>query len=206
MNQATKTYHHGDLRNTLILAAAELIEDSGSLNFAMADAARRAGVSTAAPYRHFRDKEALLEAVSQLAYYGLGERVREAVISTEKGSIESIISIGHAYIDYVINKSAFYDLMWGDQGARAMDAEGFDKKAAGFYQLVDAVDAYTAEQKLHDVDTLDLAVKLWSMVHGMSAISMSGKLPYFYPNADIPEMLDSTTRTFMAGLAKTSAA
>ncbi|WP_439101705.1 TetR/AcrR family transcriptional regulator [Congregibacter sp.] len=200
MTAAFKSYHHGDLRNTLILAASQLIEDSGSLNFAMADAARQAGVSTAAPYRHFRDRDALLEAVSQLAFFGLGERVRKATASTRPGSIETIIAIGQAYTQYVIEKAAFYDLMWGDLGARAMDADSFDKKASGFYMLVDAVNAYIAEQELLNVDSLDLAVKLWSMVHGMSAISMSGKLPHFYPNADIPDMLDSSTRIFMAGL------
>ncbi|EAQ97861.1 TetR/AcrR family transcriptional regulator [Congregibacter litoralis] len=200
MTAAAKSYHHGDLRNTLILAASQLIEDSGSLNFAMADAARQAGVSTAAPYRHFRDRDALLEAVSQLAFFGLGERVREAIASTRQGSIETIIAIGQAYIQYVIEKAAFYDLMWGDIGARAMDADSFDQKASGFYMLVDSVEAYVGEQGLRNVDVLDLAVKLWSMVHGMSAISMSGKLPHFHPDADIPEMLDSSTRTFMAGL------
>jgi AcrR family transcriptional regulator len=204
VNTPVKTYHHGDLRNVLILGAAELIEESGSLNFAMADAARRAGVSTAAPYRHFRDRDALLEAVSQLAFYGLGVSVRKAVEKTRRGSIESIIAIGHTYIDYVIRKAAFYDLMWGDIGARAMDADSFDKKASGFYILVDAVDAYVTTQDLHDVDLLDLAVQLWSMVHGMSAISMSGKLPYFYPNADIPQMLDRSTRIFMEGLKATN--
>lgn len=204
MNTATNTYHHGDLRNALILAAAQIIEESGSLNFAMADAARRAGVSTAAPYRHFGDRDALLEAVSQLAFYGLGVTVREAVATNPKGSIESIIAIGQSYVDYVIRKAPFYDLMWGDAGARAMDADSFDKKASGFYILVDAVDAYTTKQGLKDIDLMDLAVKLWSMVHGMSAISMSGKLPYFYPDADMPEMLDSATRTFMASLIKSS--
>ncbi|MDP5070234.1 MAG: WHG domain-containing protein, partial [Congregibacter sp.] len=141
---------------------------------------------------------------SQLAFYGLGVCAREAVNRTEQGSIESIIAIGQAYVDYVIKKAAFYDLMWGDMGARAMDADSFDKKASGFYTLIEAVQAYTTKQALPNIDLMDLAVKLWSMVHGMSAISMSGKLPHFHPNADIPQMLDSATRTFMAGLAHSS--
>ncbi|MFT7287140.1 MAG: AcrR family transcriptional regulator [Halieaceae bacterium] len=195
-----RSYHHGDLRKTLIVAASELIEESGSLNFAMADAARHAGVSTAAPYRHFRDKDALLESVSQLAFYGLGVAVREAAEQTERGSIETIIAIGCTYVDYVIDKAAFYDLMWGDIGARAMDHESFDKKASGFYQLVDALQAYLDAQDLDAVDVLDTAVKLWTLVHGMSAVSMSGKLPHFHPTADIHAMLDSATRTFFLGL------
>lgn len=197
---SARSYHHGDLRNALIVAAAELIEESGSLNFAIADAARRAGVSSAAPYRHFRDKDALLEAVSQLAFFGLGERAYIAAQGTAHGSVETIIALGHTYLSYVVEKSAFYDLMWGDIGARSVDAESFDRKASGFYQLVEAVDAYLQAQKLVNVDVLDAAVKLWALVHGLSAISMSGKLPHFHPKADVPGMLDTATRTFMAGL------
>ena len=73
-----KNYHHGDLRNALIIAAAELIEENGSVDFAMIDAARRAGVSSAAPYRHFKDKDALVDGVAQLAFLALRETV-EAV-------------------------------------------------------------------------------------------------------------------------------
>lgn len=201
--KAARAYHHGDLHNALIVAAATLIEDSGSLNFTMADAARKAGVSSAAPYRHFKDREALLDAVSRLAFYGLGVAARSAADDAPLGSIERIINIGHTYLAYVVDKAAFYDLMWGDLGARAMESQDFDEKASGFFILVEAVEAYLQEHQLQDENVLDVAVKLWTMVHGLSAISMSGKLPHFHPNADLPAMLDSSTRTFMAGLAVT---
>jgi AcrR family transcriptional regulator len=68
LNARTRSYHHGDLHNALIIAAAELIESQQSLHFSMSDAAKRAGVSSAAPYRHFKDKDALLEAVRDLAF------------------------------------------------------------------------------------------------------------------------------------------
>lgn len=200
MTAAERTYHHGDLRNALILAAAELIEESGSLGFAMADAARRAGVSTAAPYRHFKDKDALLEAVSQLGFHGLSESAREASASAPRGSIDAIIALGQNYLRYVTEKAAFFDLMWGDIGARAMDDGNFDKKASGFFVLVDAVEAYLEANDIEAADSLDVAMKLWAMVHGMSGISMSGKLPHLHPNADMNAMLASATRTFMAGL------
>ena len=68
-----KRYHHGNLRDTLIIAAAQLIEENASVDFAMIDAARRAGVSSAAPYRHFKDRDALLEAVCEVAFLALAE-------------------------------------------------------------------------------------------------------------------------------------
>ena len=87
MTQARYSYHHGDLRNALIIAAAELIERDGTLEFSMAEAAARAGVSAAAPYRHFCDKEELLRAVRELAILGLGYAASETVSKYPEGSL-----------------------------------------------------------------------------------------------------------------------
>ena len=80
MSKARCNYHHGDLRNALIVAAAELIERDDTLDFTMAEAAERAGVSAAAPYRHFADKEELLRGVRELAILGLGHAAGETVL------------------------------------------------------------------------------------------------------------------------------
>ncbi len=184
----------------MIVAAAELIEESGSLGFSMADAARRAGVSSAAPYRHFRDKEALLDAVAQLGFLGLTESARKVFGEQEKGSIEAVIALGRNYIRFVTAKPAFYDLMWGDIGARAFDVESFDRKATGFYVLVESLKAYFEAQGAAQVDVLDIAVKLWAMVHGFSSIAMSGKLAHLHPHADVPAMMEAATRSFMRGV------
>lgn len=196
----SRSYHHGDLYNALIIAAAELIEESGSLGFTMADAARRAGVSSAAPYRHFKDKDALLEAVTQLGFFALGESSRRIALSHENGSIDTIIALGQNYVAFVQEKAPFYDLMWGDIGTRAMDDEHFNRSASGFYVLKAAVGAYLNARNIKAVDKLDIAIKLWALVHGFAAISMSGKLPHFHPDADVAAMLDSSTRLFFAGL------
>lgn len=199
-DRLSRSYHHGDLRNALIIAAAELIEELGSLNFTMADAARRAGVSNAAPYRHFRDRDALLEAVTQLGFYALGESSRRIAQSHPRGSLEGIIALGRNYVTFVQQKAAFYDLMWGDIGTRSMDDENFNKTASGFYVLSDSVEAYLENRSIRGVDKLDIAVKLWALVHGLAAVSMSGKLAHFHPEADVPAMLDSATRQFFTGL------
>ena len=68
MNQSVTPYHHGDLRNCAIIAAAELIESIGSYDITIAQVARRVGVSSPALYRHFKDKDALLTAVRELAH------------------------------------------------------------------------------------------------------------------------------------------
>ena len=95
MSKARCNYHHGDLRNALIIAAAELIERDGTLDFSMAEAASRAGVSTAAPYRHFADKEELLRGVRDLAFLGLDQEAITTMNAHEEGSLEGMMALGH---------------------------------------------------------------------------------------------------------------
>lgn len=195
-----KRYHHGNLRDTLIIAAAQLIEENASVDFAMIDAARRAGVSSAAPYRHFKDKDALLEAVGQLAFLGLTEAVQHVAKGHSKGSEEVITAIGKAYIGYVTEHRAFYDLMWGDMGLRAFEAADIEIKTSGFYVLVDAVHHWCDTTGLSEYNAQELAVKLWAMAHGLACLAMNQQLDKFLPEVDVYSLLESSTRTFLEGL------
>ncbi len=198
--QDTKSYHHGDLRNALILAAAELIEDSGSLEFAMVEAARRAGVSSAAPYRHFKDRDELLKAVAQLGFMGLTETAREAVAGKELGTEEAIVALGSNYIRFMLEHRNFVDLMWGDMGARAMEDERMDMRGSGFYILADAVAALCERESISPVNPLELATELWAMVHGLSTLAMHRQVDRFLPGADAYQLLERSTRVFFDGL------
>jgi AcrR family transcriptional regulator len=195
-----KRYHHGNLRDTLIIAAAQLIEENASVDFAMIDAARRAGVSSAAPYRHFKDKDALLEAVSQLAFLGLTEAVQHVAKGLPKGSEQVITVTGKAYIGYVTEHRAFYDLMWGDMGLRAFEAADIEIKTSGFYVLVDAVHNWCDASSLSEYNAQELAVKLWAMAHGLACLAMNQQLEKFLPEVDVYSLLESSTRTFLEGL------
>lgn len=200
MNKEGKRYHHGNLRDTLIIAAAELIEENASVDFAMIDAARRAGVSSAAPYRHFKDRDALLEAVSEVAFLGLTEAVHAMSENTAPGSEKSIIAIGKSYIKFVTDHPQFYDLMWGDMGMRALESQDRDLKTSGFYILVDSVSQWCDSIGLSDYNALELAVKLWAIAHGLACLVMNQHLENFLPEVDVYTLLESSTRTFLQGL------
>ncbi len=196
----SKTYHHGDLRNTLILAAAELIEESGSVDFAMIDASRRAGVSSAAPYRHFRDKDDLLQSVAQLCFLGLTEASRAAVQGHEHGSEGRIIALGKSYIRFSMAHRNFHDLMWGDLGKRALDQDSMDMRGSGFYVLVDSVEALCNKEGITRVDPVELATELWAMVHGLSCLEMNEQIDRFMPTANVDQLLERSTRLVFDGL------
>ena len=117
MSQARCNYHHGDLRNALIIAAAELIERDGTLEFSMAEAASARGVSAAAPYRHFADKEELLACRTRTGDFRAWDTVAaETAAQHPVGSIEGILAMGHTYLGYAREKRAFFSLMWEDRG------------------------------------------------------------------------------------------
>ena len=85
MNQSMTPYHHGDLRNCAIIAAAELIESIGSYDITIAQVAKRVGVSAPALYRHFTDKDALLTAVRELTHLGIMDYITRAQADIEHG-------------------------------------------------------------------------------------------------------------------------
>ena len=198
--QDKASYHHGDLRNALILAAAELIEESGSTEFAMVEAARRAGVSSAAPYRHFRDRDELLKAVSHLCFMGLTETARAAIADKDMGTEEAIVALGSNYIRFMLEHRNFHDLMWGDMGARAMEDERMDMRGSGFYVLADTVAAVCERESIAPVDPIELATELWAMVHGLASLAMNQQVDRFLPGADAYQLLERSTRIFFDGL------
>ncbi len=198
--QKCNTYHHGNLHDALIIAAAELIEENGSLDFTMIDAARRAGVSSAAPYRHFKDRDALLNAVANVAFMALSQAMESAAKSFPSGSAQCIIGLGKEYVSFVVGHPQYYDLMWGKSGDPARKFEPDNLKASAFHVLSEAVQNWCDAIGAVDQDPADLATKLWAMSHGLSGLALASHLDRFLPNADVYSMLESTTHTFLDGL------
>ena len=199
MSQARCNYHHGDLRNALIIAAAELIERDSTLDFAMAEAAARAGVSAAAPYRHFADKEALLQAVRQLAILGLGNRAAKAASLHLSGSIEGILAMGHTYLNYAREKRAFFSLMWEDRGNIEEIRENVAQDHGGFMILVGLVKAFCEHNNNIGVDGVHLATQIWSMTHGVATLEASQLINLFDRSIEPEALLDQSVRTLLIG-------
>jgi AcrR family transcriptional regulator len=103
-------YHHGNLRKALIRAALELIAKKGAAGFTFAEAARSAGVSPAAPYRHFRDREELLASVALRGFEQF-----EAALAWDEGRpnpFNALHRLGRAYLEFARTQPAFYSAMF----------------------------------------------------------------------------------------------
>ncbi|MDE2184451.1 MAG: TetR/AcrR family transcriptional regulator [Alphaproteobacteria bacterium] len=155
---AKRPYHHGDLRNALLDAARAILEEESLSALSLRAVARRAGVSHAAPYRHFPNHEALLV---ELAVEGFAE-LRSEIISAGTAQAEGadlIANLGAAYMRFVARRPALARLMFGPQ---LPNRERFPA-------LAEAADAIGDEigRTLHD-SALGLAV--WAAVHGLAML------------------------------------
>lgn len=196
-----KPYHHGDLRNALIAAAAELIEQNGSLEFSITDAARRAGVSSAAPYRHFKAKEDLLRAVRELAFLGLHRAMTEGATRGAPGTQAQIIALGDSYLAFAQEKHAFFGLMWEDRADIAYRRQEAKMKMNGFSVVLAACEAYCAQNSVTvDTNPLQLGTQLWALTHGIATLEVNQMLDLFDANIDARTILRQTTIALLEGL------
>jgi AcrR family transcriptional regulator len=153
-----RAYHHGDLRNSLLDAARAILEEDGLPALSLRAVARRAGVSHAAPYRHFSSHEALL---SELAIEGFVE-LRAALgkaCAVGGPADDRIANIGGAYMRFVARRPALTRLMFGPQ---LPNRESFPELAAAADAIADAIGV-----ALND-PALGLAV--WAAVHGLAVL------------------------------------
>src|ERR1700733_13631329 len=107
-----RPYHHGDLHSALMRAALLLVEENGVKGLALTDAARQAGVSVAAPYRHFKDKEALLAEIAADGFGMFRDALAKAVQSNPKDKLKRLVEMGVAYVEFALQHRAHFKVMW----------------------------------------------------------------------------------------------
>jgi len=151
-------YHHGDLRNGLLQAARAILEEESLSALTLRAVARKAGVSHAAPYRHFPNHEALLVELSIEGFDELREAIAEAAKAQGTES-DKIATIGAAYMRFVAQRPALARLMFGGQLPNRDQFPSLEQKA-------DAIGAEIGAA-LHDT-ALGLAV--WSAIHGLAML------------------------------------
>ena len=107
-----RSYHHGNLREELIRAALELIARKGTAGFTFAEAARVAGVSPAAPYRHFRDRDELMASVALRGFEQFEVALRNAWDEGRPDAFAALDRLGKAYLEFARSQPAFYSAMF----------------------------------------------------------------------------------------------
>jgi len=163
-------YHHGNLKEALIAAARKLIAEHGPQGFTLNEASRTAGVSPSAPYRHFRDRNALIEATAEEGFNLFRERL---LVSAEGAATpyDALHRMGAAYYAFALDEPGFYQAMFSS-GLPAVGAPVTEAGDRAFAVLENAVRALGAEE--HQVRAL--AIKIWAFTHGMTGLIASGSV------------------------------
>jgi AcrR family transcriptional regulator len=186
----TKPYHHGALHSALVEASIALAREGGPDRVILREAARAAGVSHSAAYRHFADREALLAEVSRFARDELAAQMRRRVNRT-KDPRRRLRAVGSAYIDFALTEPGLFRTAFTSHPATFRDAE-HDRATTGEGPTHTTTGAEPFEvlgQVLDEANTaglLDPALRpgaeiaAWSAVHGLAGLLLDGPLP---PNA-----------------------
>src|ERR1700681_1736408 len=131
----SEPYHHANLRKTLLDAAVTLIGEVGPAAFTLREVARRAGVSHNAPYRHFRDKDALLAAVAAQGFRELTRAMREAGERQSK-ALDRLKQSGLAYVAFAIRRAEHFTVMFDAPVIACKDPEYLKASQEAFNTLV----------------------------------------------------------------------
>ncbi|MEL7254993.1 MAG: TetR/AcrR family transcriptional regulator [Pseudomonadota bacterium] len=190
-------YHHGDLRAGLVEATRQLVEDKGADRFSVADACRAAGVSTAAPYRHFEDRDEMLLAVCSEGMERFHDMMVEAQSGHTPGTLEAINALGRAYVKFATSEPGVFRLCFGIAREHHDNTEMIERGMRNYGILLSQVAAYFGKDQV-DEQVLDRAFPLWTMVHGLSFLLIDEKMKTLNLDHDVDALLRDNTRRLLA--------
>ncbi|WP_067816608.1 TetR/AcrR family transcriptional regulator [Nocardia inohanensis] len=168
-----KPYHHGALRSALIEAGVALARDGGPDRVVLREAARVAGVSHSAAYRHFADREALLAAVARQARGELAAEMRRRIART-RDPRRRLEAVGAAYIDFALTHTGLFRTAYG---AHAEPEPSADAGAADPYAILgEVLDQAQAAGLLDPRHRPGAEIAAWSAVHGLAGLLLDGPL------------------------------
>ena len=201
-----RSYHHGNLREALIRAALELIAAKGPAGFTFAEAARSAGVSPAAPYRHFRDRDALMADVAARGFELFEAALSRAWKDGKPDPMTAFEQVGRAYLAFARAEPAYYSAMF--EAGLPMDLDPALREAGDR--------AFAVLRKASETlcgllppgsrpPALMMALHVWALSHGIASLFGRGdaarrKLP-MAPE----ELLEAGVLVYLAGLGFSSA-
>ena len=172
-----KSYHHGDLRKALLQGAVRVIAELGPAGFTLREVARRTGVSHNAPYRHFRDKDALLAAVAAQGFRELTQAMLEASAPDAK-ALDNLKSAGLAYVAFALRRPEHFTVMFEAPLQNCADPEYAQTSHDAFGTLVAYIRKCQDADQLPAGDPMERALYAWSLVHGIAKLAIAGRFPF----------------------------
>jgi AcrR family transcriptional regulator len=204
MNEAPdgdrKSYHHGNLKQALVEATLDLVVEKGPFGFTLAEAAKAAGVSAAAPYRHFRNKDEMLVEAALQGYEIFGALMEKAYNNGQPSALTGFEAIGRAYLAFARKFPGYYITMFESgvtfSGNRELTASA-NRAMAVLTQAAERLTAHLPPSGRLPASVV--AHHVWALSHGVVELFARGE-----PGARAPfpaeDLLESATGIYLRGL------
>ena len=198
-----RAYHHGDLKNALVVAALELIATKGARALSLREVARATGVSHASTYRHFPNKESVLATIAEQGFRELTQRMRNAALQSPSDPLESLHRVGLAYVAFGVAHPHHLQIMFGDLITNhAAYPSLLEASSAAFEILASCVRAGQKAGLVRESEERLVSLAAWSQVHGLALLIASGQIA---PKGSAPlqpdKLADAVLNLLQTGLA-----
>jgi AcrR family transcriptional regulator len=194
-------YHHGNLREALVAAALDLIAEKGPAGFTFAEAARSAGVSPAAPYRHFRDRDALLADVALRGFERFGADLARAWNDGRPDPRKALENVGRAYLAFARSEPAYYAAMFEAQLPPGVNRELARAADQAFAVLRQASEALCATlPKEGRPPPLMISLHVWALSHGIASLFARGDAARRKLPMSPEDLLEAGVLVYLSGL------
>ncbi len=194
-------YHHGNLKEALINAALELIAQKGPAGFTFAEAARWAGVSPAAPYRHFRDRDELLADVARRGFDQFEGALARAWDGGRPDAFTAFDRLGRAYLQFARSEPAYYSAMFEAGIPPEASPELREAGERAFAVLRGATERLVAMMPVQDrPPVLMMALHIWALSHGIASLFGRGDAARRALPMSAEDLLEAAVLVYLRGL------
>jgi AcrR family transcriptional regulator len=191
-----RRYHHGSLKQALVDAAIELLAEGGPSALTLTEAARRAGVTPAAPYRHFAGRDALLAELARQGFETFGARIEAAWDDGRPDAQAAMRAMCAAYLKFAREETGLYAAMFG-QAATLADPQAGGAADHALEILWRAAVAWLQQAGAPAQGARHVALQIWALAHGVAMLTISGHFDSA-KGADPAAVLEGAVRGVMA--------
>lgn len=195
--KSERPYHHGDLRRVVLETAQDMLREEKGWQFTLREVARRAGVSHAAPYKHFPDKGALLAELAMLGFIELREQIRGAIERPLRSARAEFMSAAKAYIHFGTANPSLYRLMFSADVDKTAFPKLDEAGASAFAELLGVLERGQSSGAFKKQPVRSQAAASWALVHGVTLLAIDGQL---LPEKVGAKPIDAVLTTLLEGL------
>lgn len=171
-----RTYHHGDLRRTLVATALQMIEEEDVAALTLREVARRAGVTHSAPYHHFATKADLLAALAEEGFRLLYTEQLQATAKLGADPVARLQALGVAYVKFAVGRPGHFRVMFRSNLGGWVDYPAVLEAAQLSFVLLTSTADEARRVSGIDVDLIEFVLAAWSVVHGLATLWVDGPL------------------------------